>query len=604
MNLLEDRLQHANSAVVLATTKVFLHLTLSMADVHQQVYERIKAPLLTLMSASSPEQAYAILSHLALLVQRAPVLFAPDYKHFYCRFSDPTYVKKLKVEILTAIANENNTYEIVTELSEYAANVDVTIARESIRAVGQIALQSYDVNGIVDRLLQFLEMDTDYVTAETLVLVKDLLRKYPQWSRDCISVVGAVSSRSVQEPKAKAALVWMLGAYGQEVEDAPYVLETLVQGWEEEASPEVRLELLTAVAKLFFTRPAECQLALGAALAHGVADMHQDVHDRALLYYRLLQSGVEAAERVINPPKQIVSVFADAQSSEAKDRIFDEFNTLAVVYRKPSYLFLDKEHRGPLDVSDPEAALAPAALPSPGATVSPAGARFSEADTLLTAEEKEDGPQPLLPGTASSNGHAGALVPAAQELPPVLDLLEAGPPPPPPAASSHSATSARGGGGGGAASSPLDDLLGLSLGDSRVEEKAAPVAPTVRLNPKPVLDAPSFQKKWGQLAIAQTLTEKLSVLAVTALTAPPPLLRHMASHSIQCMASGGASPNFKFFFYAQQAAEMTGRPAPFILVELLINTGTASANAKVKAEDAAQVPAFVAAFKQALASFG
>lgn len=37
MNLLEDRLQHANSAVVLATTKVFLHLTMSMADVHQQV---------------------------------------------------------------------------------------------------------------------------------------------------------------------------------------------------------------------------------------------------------------------------------------------------------------------------------------------------------------------------------------------------------------------------------------------------------------------------------------------------------------------------------------------------------------------------------------
>lgn len=37
MNLLEDRLQHANGAVVLATIKVFLHMTLSMTDVHQQV---------------------------------------------------------------------------------------------------------------------------------------------------------------------------------------------------------------------------------------------------------------------------------------------------------------------------------------------------------------------------------------------------------------------------------------------------------------------------------------------------------------------------------------------------------------------------------------
>lgn len=60
----------------------------------------------------------------------------------------------------------------------------------------------------------------------------------------------------------------------------------------------------------------------------------QDVHDRALLYYRLFQCGVREAEKVISPAKQPVSVFADTQSSEAKDRIFDEFNSLSVIYRK------------------------------------------------------------------------------------------------------------------------------------------------------------------------------------------------------------------------------------------------------------------------------
>ena len=62
----------------------------------------------------------------------------------------------------------------------------------------------------------------------------------------------------------------------------------------------------------------------------------QDVHDRALFYYRLLQYNVTVAERVVNPPKQAVSVFADTQSSEIKDRIFDEFNSLSVVYQKVS----------------------------------------------------------------------------------------------------------------------------------------------------------------------------------------------------------------------------------------------------------------------------
>ncbi|KAK9142558.1 hypothetical protein Syun_011958 [Stephania yunnanensis] len=369
MNLLEDRLQHANGAVVLATVKVFLHMTLSMTDVHQQVYERIKAPLLTLVSSGSQEQSYALLNHLHLLVMRAPMLFSSDYKHFYCQYNEPSYVKKLKLDMLTAVANENNTYEIVTELCEYVANVDVAIARESVRAVGKIALQQYDVNAIVDRLLQFLEMEKGYVTAEALVLVKDLLRKYPQWSQDCIAVVGNISSRNVQEPKAKAALIWMLGEYCQDMVDAPYVLENLIENWDDEHSAEtlpfmevanmvdivfvhlvkarvksweelafskniVRLHLLTAVLKCFLKRPPETQKALGAALAAGLSDSHQDVHDRALLYYRLLQYNVSIADSVVNPPKQAVSVFTDTQNSEIKDRIFDEFNSLSVVYQK------------------------------------------------------------------------------------------------------------------------------------------------------------------------------------------------------------------------------------------------------------------------------
>lgn len=71
------------------------------------------------------------------------------------------------------------------------------------------------------------------------VLVKDLLRKYPQWSHDCIAVVGNISSKNVQEPKAKAALIWMLGEYSQDMSDAPYILESLTENWDDEHSAEV-----------------------------------------------------------------------------------------------------------------------------------------------------------------------------------------------------------------------------------------------------------------------------------------------------------------------------------------------------------------------------
>ncbi|CAL5205177.1 unnamed protein product [Lathyrus oleraceus] len=581
MNLLEDRLQHANGAVVLATIKVFLHLTLSMADVHQQVYERIKAPLLTQVSSGSPEQSYAILSHLHLLVMRAPYIFSSDYKHFYCQYNEPSYVKKLKLEMLTAVANESNTYEIVTELCEYAANVDIPIARESIRAVGKIALQQYDVNAIVDRLLQFLEMEKDYVTSEALVLVKDLLRKYPQWSQDCIAVVGNISSNNVQEPKAKAALIWMLGEYSQEMHDAPYVLESLIENWDEEHSAEVRLHLLTAVMKCFFKRPPETQKALGAALAAGLADFHQDVHDRALFYYRLLQYNVSVAESVVNPPKQAVSVFADTQSSEVKDRIFDEFNSLSVVYQKPSYMFTDKEHRGTFEFSDELGNLSINA--ESGDSVVPAQrVEENDKDLLLSTTEKDDVRDPGSNGSAYNAPSYNGSAPSASAISqPLADL----------AFSSTSAT-----GQAPASISAIDDLLGF---DFSVGTATTLPPPPLTLNPKAVLDPGTFQQKWRQLPISLSEEYSLSPLGVASLTTPHALLRHMQSHSIQCIASGGQAPNFKFFFFAQKAEE-----ASIYLVECIINTSSAKSQIKIKADDQSSSQAFWTLFQSALSKFG
>uniref|UniRef100_A0A6N2L1L9 Beta-adaptin-like protein n=1 Tax=Salix viminalis TaxID=40686 RepID=A0A6N2L1L9_SALVM len=578
MNLLEDRLQHANGAVVLATAKVFLHLTLSMTDVHQQVYERIKAPLLTLVSSGSPEQSYAVLSHLHLLVMRAPYVFSADYKHFYCQYNEPSYVKKLKLEMLTAVANESSTYEIVTELCEYAANVDIPIARESIRAVGKIALQQYDVNAIVDRLLQFLEMEKDYVTAEALVLVKDLLRKYPQWSHDCIAVVGNISSQNVQEPKAKAALIWMLGEYSQDMSDAPYILESLTENWDEEHSAEVRLHLLTAVMKCFFKRPPETQKALGAALAAGLADFHQDVHDRALFYYRLLQHNVTVAERVVNPPKQAVSVFADTQSSEVKDRIFDEFNSLSVVYQKPSYMFTDKEHRGPFEFSDELGSLAIGTESDVPAHVVEA----NDKDLLLGTPDKEES------RGAGTNGSAytaplydTSLLSTATQVQPELPISN-------PAAAGLSPQS----------SLAIDDLLGLGL-PAAPAPTLAPSPPPLKLNAGAALDPGTFQQKWRQLPIC--LSEELSVSpqGAAALTTPQALPRHLQGHSIHCIASGGQAPNLKFFFFAQKAEESS-----IFLIECKINTSSAKTQITIKADDQSMSQAFSTLFQSALSRFG
>mmetsp|Transcript_24163 Transcript_24163/g.62817 ORF Transcript_24163/g.62817 Transcript_24163/m.62817 type:complete len:701 (+) Transcript_24163:309-2411(+) len=361
MNILEDRMTHSNSAVVLAVCKLYLHITLSMPATHQQVLERIKSPLLTLVGHDSPEVAFAVLSHLHLLISRAPVLFSHDFKDFFCKFADPTYIKKLKMEILTAIADTGTAYEICTELSEYVSYGDISIAREAVRSVGRIALEVPDVPGICDRLLSFLDVSKPAVAAETLVIIKDLLRRYPERADECISAVSGISPADISEPQARAAFIWLLGEHGKGIQDAPYLLEAVSENLGEQTR-FVKLAMLNSCMKLFFQRPPECQRLLGCVLKSGSSDQDQDVQDRVLMYYRLLQHSTDAAARVVCPTLPVVHAFVEEHSAEIKDRVFDEFNTLSVIFRAPSASFLDKDTAH--DVNDepaPEATAQPAA---------------------------------------------------------------------------------------------------------------------------------------------------------------------------------------------------------------------------------------------------
>ncbi len=64
------------------------------------------------------------------------------------------------------------------------------------------------------------------------------------------------------------------------------MLEPLAQGFSDEP-PRVRMQLLTTAMRLFFKRPPECQALLGSLLSKATLDSsHQDVHARAMLYYR------------------------------------------------------------------------------------------------------------------------------------------------------------------------------------------------------------------------------------------------------------------------------------------------------------------------------
>ncbi|PHJ19944.1 heat repeat-containing protein [Cystoisospora suis] len=125
-------------------------------------------------------------------------------------------------------------------------------------------------------------------------------------------------------------LCFILGEFSREIEDAPYLLEGLVSRFAEEC-PTVRLELLTAAVKCFFTSPGEMQHILGSLLQQAIGDAsHPDIRDRALFYYRFLKSHLKEAKQIICTPLPPVEEI----------ELMGEFNTLSVMYSSPSSSFL------------------------------------------------------------------------------------------------------------------------------------------------------------------------------------------------------------------------------------------------------------------------
>ena len=59
----------------------------------------------------------------------------------------------------------------------------------------------------------------------------------------------------------------------QSLPNAPYMLEEIVKSVSEESSSSVKLQLLSAVMKLFFKRPPECQEMLGTLLEHSIGKL-------------------------------------------------------------------------------------------------------------------------------------------------------------------------------------------------------------------------------------------------------------------------------------------------------------------------------------------
>jgi AP-1 complex subunit beta-1 len=412
------RLQHANSAVVMSAVKVILRYLdeVTNQETVRAVCKKLAPPLVTLLN-SEPEIQYVALRNINLIVLKHPKILEHEIKVFFCKYNDPIYVKMEKLEIIIRLVSEKNVEQVLLELKEYATEVDVDFLRRSVRAIGRCAIKlERATERCINVLLDLIKTKVSYVVQEAVVVIKDIFRKYPNRYEAIIATL-CENLEDLDEPEAKASMIWIIGEYAERIDNADELLDSFLESFSDETSL-VQLQLLTATVKLFLKQPESAQEMVQRVLS--LATEHSDnpdLRDRGYVYWRLLSSDPEAARAVVLAQKPEIGDDTFTVEPALLDELISQISTLSSIYHKPVDAFVMKSLAVSNVDEEPE----------------------DEDDVIGVADDDTDAPRQ---DYSSSTASAAPARPAPVAKPAstttdLLDLLDDSPvPPTPPAAAS------------------------------------------------------------------------------------------------------------------------------------------------------------------------
>ncbi|CAO3583435.1 unnamed protein product [Absidia cylindrospora] len=340
------RLQHVNGAVVLSAIKVILVNMNYIED--QEVlrsFRRKMAPSLATLLSNPPEVQYIALRNIRLILQKHSDVLDREIRVFFCKYNDPLYVKLEKLKVLNRLCNSRNVDQLLTELKEYANEVDVDFVRKSINAIGRCAIKLEEASErCIHILLELIETGASYVVQEAIVVIKDIFRRYPNRYEGILPTL-CENLDVLDEPDAKAAMIWMVGEYADRIDNAADLMEFLFEPFNDE-TVKVQLQLVTSIVKLFLKKPDDTQVLVQKALQASTECDNADIRDRGYIYWRLLSTDPQAAKAIVLSEKPEIDEKLQDVPSSLLDELISQIGTLASVYYKPSETFVHGQKYG------------------------------------------------------------------------------------------------------------------------------------------------------------------------------------------------------------------------------------------------------------------
>ena len=332
-----SRLSHANAAVVLSAIRCCLQMNMYIDDQGKvkETLNRVALPLVTLLNNTAPIQYVAVKSILILL-QNYRRLLSSEVSIFFCKFDDPTYMKLAKLDVILTLASAQNVGKVLEELYDYAQQADVEFVRKSIAAIGKIAIQFESAAGsCVDKIVALVKTKVEYVVQECIVVAVDIFRRYPMTYLGIVSEICSSLGNRLDDHRAKAAMVWILGEYADRIGNAGDLIDALFLDDFLEDTPDVQLSILTAVFKYFLVDSEDGQEMFQRVITMCTSQVdNPDVRDRAFQYYFLASEHPDIAASIIKPETPTLIKAEENIDLKLVKQLIPLIGTLSVLYHK------------------------------------------------------------------------------------------------------------------------------------------------------------------------------------------------------------------------------------------------------------------------------
>lgn len=293
LNILDAFLVSQNTAVTTACLQLFLSLISSLPHLRPQVFKRFIKNIVAAIPQGNPELVFHILDHLNSYREEIKAELQPHYSIFFCKESDPLYLKKLKLNMLPHLTMPSHAKEILSEIFLHTSSSSREISLWALKAVTVVfKCDASTAPIVIKKLKQLIDSENPHTLSNIFRVVRSLNLNEIKGGSEIIAKI-ASKHQKLTDTEGQLAFLSVLSQYGNLLEDSPYIIEEYVENFPNETNSVIKYQLLMTCVHVFFHHPAAMQGILGQVLELCIQDADKSVQSQALLYYRLLNHDVE-----------------------------------------------------------------------------------------------------------------------------------------------------------------------------------------------------------------------------------------------------------------------------------------------------------------------